>query len=340
MLREGNELDVVAGAGHTADAAGRRMPISGSTSGQVLERGVPERVADVSTRLRIAPADLGVPDAHTALLVPMLHRGAGVGVLAAFDRRNPDRAFSSADEELLRTFAQSAANAVAIKRSVEADRLRSAVAAADQERGRWARELHDETLQALGALRVTLASAVRRGDPETGEMAMRQAIADIEEEISNLRALITDLRPSLLDDLGLLPAIDALLDRRREDGLRIDAELSLPDPGTGGLDAELETTIYRLVQEALTNVVKHAHASVVQVNASLAEGEVVIEVSDDGTGFDPDATSGGFGLAGMRERAYLAGGRLEVESDRSGTRVRAYLPTASRESLVADQPAS
>jgi signal transduction histidine kinase len=329
MLREGNELVVAAGAGNTTDPSGRRMPISASTSGQVLERGVPERVADVSTRLRIAPADLGVPDAHTALLVPMLHRGLGVGVLAAFDRRHPDRAFTAGDEELLRTFAQSAANAVAIKRSVEADRLRSAVAAADQERGRWARELHDETLQALGALRVLLASAVRRGDPETGTQAMRQAISDIEDEIANLRALITDLRPSLLDDLGLLPAIEALLDRRREDGLEIDAELALPEPGPAGREPELETTIYRVVQEALTNVIKHAHASRARVGLGLTDGDVVIEIADDGTGFDPDTSSAGFGLAGMRERAYLAGGTLEVQSDSGGTRLRARLPAIS-----------
>jgi signal transduction histidine kinase len=339
MLREGDELVVAASAGYALEARGRRMPISASTSGQVLERGVPERVADVSARLRIAPADLGVPDAHTALLVPMLHRGAGVGVLAAFDRRHPDRAFSADHEELLRTFAQSAANAVAIKRSVEADRLRSAVSAADQERGRWARELHDETLQALGALRVLLASALRRADPETSEQAMRQAIADIEQEIANLRALITDLRPSLLDDLGLLPAIEALLDRRRDDGLEIEAELSLPEASANGRAPELDTTIYRLVQESLTNIVKHAQASSARVTVGLADGDILVEVSDDGTGFDPDVATSGFGLAGMRERAYLAGGTLEVSSSGSGTLLRARLPAAGS-GLVADQPAA
>src|SRR5205823_2344663 len=125
------------------------------------------------------------------------------------------------DERLLRTFAQSAANAVAIKRSVEADRLRSAITAADAERSRWARELHDQTLQALGGLRVLLASAQRRNDALADEPAIRQAIEDIELETDNLRAIITDLRPSLLDDLGLLPAIESLLDRRREAGLEI-----------------------------------------------------------------------------------------------------------------------
>src|SRR5205823_10720611 len=111
--------------------------------------------------------------------------------------------FSVEDEELLRDFAQSAANAVAINRSVEADRLRTAIAAADSERARWARELHDATLQALGGLRVLLASTVGRGDATTKDASIRQAIGDVELEIANLREIIADLRPSLLDDLGL-----------------------------------------------------------------------------------------------------------------------------------------
>src|SRR5205807_5347394 len=132
---------------------------------------------------------------------------------------------SAGDEQLLRTFAAPAANAVVLNRSVEADRLRSAIGAADAERGRWARELHDQTLQSLGGLRVLLASALRRGDAAGSEQAMRQAIEDVELEIDNLRAIIADLRPSLLDDLGLLPAIEALTDRRRDDGLVIATEI-------------------------------------------------------------------------------------------------------------------
>jgi signal transduction histidine kinase len=344
MLREGDELVVAASAGHAADARGRRLPIAGSTSGNVLERGRSERVSDVASHLRIAPAELGVPDAHTALLVPMLYHGAGVGVLAAFDRGKNGDAFTGEDEQLLRTFAASAANAVAIRRSVEADRLRSAIAAADAERRRWARELHDQTLQALGGLRVLLAAPLRRRDPAANEQAMRQAVEDLDVEIENLRAIITDLRPSLLDDLGLLPAIKALVDRRREGGLDIESALGLPDPERGGegLAPELETTVYRLVQEALTNVVKHARASTVRVSVGLAGGEVVVEVQDDGVGFEPGAQTAGFGLAGMNERVYLAGGTLELTSDPTGSLMRARLPVQRPEGQtgsVADQMA-
>ncbi|HEY2282927.1 MAG TPA: GAF domain-containing sensor histidine kinase, partial [Solirubrobacteraceae bacterium] len=299
MLREGDELVVAASAGHAAGAREHRLSISGSTSGHVLERGRPERITDVSSHLRIAPEELGVLDAHTALLVPMIQRGMGLGVLAAFDRGSEGREFSEQDEQLLRTFAQSAANAVAINRSVEAARLRSAITAADAERGRWARELHDQTLQALGGLRVLLASALRRGNPDEREQAIRQAIEDIELETDNLRAIITDLRPSLLDDLGLLPAIEALLDRRRDAGLEVVSELALAELDVA-LDPELETTIYRLLQEALTNVAKHANASTVRVAARVTDGVVEVEVEDDGVGFDTAAQTSGFGLAGMR----------------------------------------
>jgi signal transduction histidine kinase len=254
-------------------------------------------------------------------------------VLAAFDHGTDRGEFADEDERQLRAFAQSAATAVALKRSVEADRLRATIAAADAERARWARELHDETLQALGGLRVLIASTVGRGDAESKDAAMRQAIEDIELEIGNLREIIRDLRPSLLDDLGLLPALEALLERRRDETLRIESELGLRD-GDRGIPPELETTVYRLVQEGLTNVVKHARASTVRVSVGLEDGEVVVEVQDDGVGFDTSARSEGFGLAGMRERVGLAGGTLLTESGRQGTRLSARLPSGGEGTLA------
>ncbi|MGB8874865.1 MAG: GAF domain-containing sensor histidine kinase [Solirubrobacteraceae bacterium] len=327
MLREGDELVVAASAGHAADATGHRIPVATSTSGRVLEHGRPERI-DVVSQLRVAPEVFGVSDARSALLVPMLHRGTGLGVLAAFDRGVETAPFTPEDEQLLRTFASSAAQAVALNRSVEADRLRSTIAAGDAERSRWARELHDQTLQSLGGLRVALASVLGRGDEATKDAAIRQAIEDIELEIANLRGIITDLRPSMLDDLGLVPAIEALLDRRRDAGLEVVGEVALGDLASGdrGLDPQLETTIYRLVQESLTNVIKHAQASKVRVSVAAIEGEVRIEVQDDGLGFDPAVRSEGFGLAGIRERVFLAGGTVELQSGENGTLVRARLP--------------
>jgi signal transduction histidine kinase len=328
MLRDGRELVVRASAGHVSGTEGTRLSIAESTSGQVLERGRPERIQDVSARLT-APREFGVLDAHTALLVPMVYRGEALGVLAAFDRGVEGEAFGEDDEQMLRTFAVSAATAVAMAQSVQADRLRSSLAAADAERRRWARELHDETLQGLGALRVLLSSALRRNDPARAQEAMREAVEHIKQEIGNLRAIITELRPAALDELGLRTAIEALLERHRvQSGFEIDHELTLPAPSTsdGRLDGDLETTVYRLVQEALTNVARHAQADRVRVAVSEDGEELSIEVQDDGAGFDPDTTGHGFGLAGMHERVHLAGGTLRVQSGGEGTLVAARLP--------------
>lgn len=340
MLRDGPELVVVAGSGYAEDVSGHRVPIAESTSGHVLERGRSERIADVRARLRIAPAELGVSGAHTALLVPMLYRGASVGVMAAFDRGDEGAPFAATDEQLMETFAASAANAVAIARSVEAGRLRSSLAAADAERRHWARELHDDTLQVLGGLRVLLSTALRRGDQSRYETAIREAVEGIEHGIAGLRGIISDLRPAALDEIGLKPALEALLEHRNEGPLEVRHRLRLPDPDVAErvLDPELETTVYRFVQEALTNIVKHARATTVKVDVSAGEDEVTIAVQDNGVGFDVGAHHDGFGLEGMRERVYLAGGSLEIESGDGGTRVRATLPARYIEKPGTEEP--
>jgi signal transduction histidine kinase len=328
MLREGAELVVQASAGHAREMDGMRLQIADSTSGQVLERRRAERITDVAARLRISPEEFGVPDAQSALMVPMVYRGQALGVLAAFDRREGASAFSEEDEQMLRTFAASAATAVALAQSVQSDRLRSSLAAADAERRRWARELHDETLQGLGGLRLLLASALRLGDLEPAKDAMREAVEHIEREIANLRAIITELRPAALDELGLHTALEALFDRHSaQSGFAVDAQLGPAPAGEQRLDEDIETTVYRLVQEALTNVAKHARADRVRVSVHEAGGEMIIEVADDGAGFDTSAASQGFGLAGMRERVALAGGTLEVKSSKDGTHITGRVPT-------------
>jgi signal transduction histidine kinase len=343
MLREGEELVVWASAGHAHEARGVRLPISESTSGRVLERGEPERIVDVASRLGIAAETFGVTDAKTALLAPMVYRGTALGVLAAFDRGEEGNIFSADDEQMLRTFAVSAATAVAMTRTVQADRLHSSLAAADAERRRWARELHDETLQGLGGLRLLLSSALRRDQLLPAQQAMREAVERIEQEIANLRSIITDLRPAVLDELGLGTALEGLLDRHRErNDLEIEHEISLPGPGAGARRFEegLEMAVYRVVQEALTNVVKHGHASHVQVTVGETDGEVHVDVKDDGTGFDTLLASEGFGLAGMHERVSLVGGTLAIESGPEGTSVCARMPAAAPRPPRSTQPPS
>jgi signal transduction histidine kinase len=329
LLSDGDELALAASAGHAEGAAGVRLPISETVCGQVMERRRPERVNDVGARLGIDPAHFGVMDAHTGLLVPLVYRNSSVGVLCAFDRGGDGETFSADDEMLLRTFGASAATAVAMAQSVQEERLRHSLAAAEAERRRWARELHDETLQGLGGLRVLLSAALRRGGHEQTEEAVRQAIEHIEQEIANLRAIITELRPAALDELGLASAISSLIERQREHcepAIEDDIALADPRPDQPRLTPELETTIYRIVQEALTNALKHAHATQVGVTVAEENGEVVVEVRDDGAGFRPDAATRGYGLIGMRERVQLAGGRLEIDTGEWGTCVRAEVP--------------
>jgi signal transduction histidine kinase len=334
LLREGSDLVVAASAGVTTRATGARVPISASTTGQVLETRAVQRIGDVGAHLRISAAQLGVDDAKTALLVPLVHRGRGLGVLAAFDRGVDASVFSSDDEATLRAFAASGATAVVLAQTVQHERLRHSLDAAEAERRRWARELHDETLQGLGGLRVLLSSGLRT--VEDGRMAdlLRNGVQQVEREIENLRAIITDLRPAALDELGLVPAVEALVARvSAVEGLEIETALALPGDGKR-LGAQLETTVYRLVQEALTNVGKHARAGHVRVALGITDGRLVIEISDDGTGFDVDSATTGFGLAGMRERVALSGGRLTVSAAEPGTTVRASLPLSELDEAV------
>jgi len=282
--------------------------------------------------LREHPRSYGFPAHHppmrTFLGVPIVVRGRAWGNLYLTDKRDGDD-FDAADEEAAVILADWAAVAIDNAGRFEQQRLRDTLAAAEQERRRWARELHDETLQGLGGLQVLLSSALRRSEPEQVETAVRAAVGEIGTEIEKLRTLITELRPAALDELGLQPALESLADRvAAVEGVVVTTDVDLGDAAgaEGRLAPELETAVYRLVQEALTNVVKHAHAERVEVVVGAGGGRVELTVSDDGRGFDPDAPHGGFGLIGMQERVVLAGGTLELRSaPGEGTTVSATL---------------
>jgi signal transduction histidine kinase len=325
LLREGDELVVAALAGEVrSEARGRRVAMEGSTSGDVLRAQSPERIDDVPARLRISAEQLGVEGARTALVAPLVFRGRAVGVLIAFDKEGGDR-FVAEDERLVLGLAASAATAVSTAQTVERDRLRRTLAAAEQERRRWARELHDETLQGLAGLQVLLTAARASDDPAVLGTAVSQAIEQISHEIDALRTLITELRPAALDELGLEPALETLTSRMASvNGFAVDLELGI---GHGlRLPPDAETVAYRIVQEALTNVAKHARADHVRVAVWSTGDHLVLEVVDDGQGFAANEPSEGFGLTGMRERVALGGGSLTIESSADGTRVEARIP--------------
>jgi signal transduction histidine kinase len=205
------------------------------------------------------------------------------------------------------------------------------MAADEQARQRWARELHDETLQGLGGLQMLLSSALRQPDAERRESAVRATLEHIGQEINNLRNLITELRPAELDELGLESALEALIDRRASQSeLQVVVDIDM-GTGYGGapkrIDAAVEGAIYRLVQEALTNASKHAAASRVDLVVRTIPGAVELIVKDDGRGFDPADPTNGFGVMGMRERVALVGGTFELDSVAdAGTTLRAVLP--------------
>jgi signal transduction histidine kinase len=165
-------------------------------------------------------------------------------------------------------------------------------------------------------------------------VAVTQAIDDLDEGITNLRAMVTELRPVALDDLGLAVAIEALCERAGRHGLEIDRSLSLEyEQGRAQTrhTAELETAVYRIVQEALTNASKHGQAKRAVIEINDTPTAVELSVRDDGAGFDPTTGTAGFGLLGMRERVELLHGAVRIESSPgNGTKVTASFPTARR----------
>jgi signal transduction histidine kinase len=325
-LPRGSHLEIVAVAGERGHAhPGVRVPIAGSTAGEVLDDQRPRRMR--ADQLAVSPAALGIDDAASALLVPLIFHGKSLGVMLALDPVDERSRFDAEDEDLMLAFAASAAMAVASAQTASEQRLREALASAEQERRRWARELHDETLQGLAGLHVRLAVAEQQSqEPETSA-AVHDVLEALGGEIRKLRTLITELRPAALDELGLAPALDSLVRRTAATaGLQIDLHVDVGEPR---LDAELETAVFRLVQESLTNVVKHAQAARCSITVIEDEGQIDLAIRDDGRGIDEAALAkrAGFGLTGMRERAQLTGGTLELDNNADGgAEVRARLP--------------
>jgi signal transduction histidine kinase len=334
LLKQDDELVAAAGAGEvTTNVHGKRMPVEGTVSGRVLLSQRSERVDDAPKQLQVSLSLLEI-EAGSALIVPLAFRGRSVGVLVAYDHLGDRQQFDLEDERLLSAFAASAATAVATGKSVEEQRWRQSIEASEQERRRWARELHDETLQSLAGLRVGLSGGLR-GDEAELRSAVADAMENVTQDIANLRSLIVELRPAALDEYGAGAAIQSLVERRAaREGLDVEAHIDLAwargDEGTRHT-SELESTIYRLVQECLTNVARHAEAERVRIDVAERDGCVEITVRDDGRGFDTSDTNGkGFGLTGMRERVALAGGDLDIESSPGRTTVRAKLPVRRR----------
>ena len=328
LLEDRGLLIVAATTGEfEVERRGVRLQADSAAWRTVMADGKVERVKKVGGWLGHSLKELGITGT-SALLVPLSYRDRSVGILAAVDRTDGGPEFSAEDEAILMGYAASAAMALGAAQSMAEARLRESIDIAERERARWARELHDETLQSLGALRVRLSASLRLGHAEMAH-AITTAITQIEDEIANLRSLITELRPAALDALGLGAAIEGLADNAAAStGLELNVNVELGDDVTPKrLERELESGVYRLVQEALSNVAKHAQAETVWIDVTQEDGAISICVKDDGVGFDMDARAKGFGLVGMRERVALAGGSLTIVSTPGvGTELRGRIP--------------
>lgn len=325
-VRQGGDFVIAAAAGQDRDRLiGQRRPLALTLSAQVVERRAP---------IHLHPAEhpewpghaLGVVGVRSILAAPLLSRGDVIGSIAAIDHLGPEEDFTAEQELLLESFAGSAAAAVTMAQSVAAGHLRDLIAAQERERIHWARELHDDTLQQLAALSLDLASLSGIAVNEDVREGLLRAAARVSEQVKSLRGLITDLRPADLDEIGLGAALQTLAARAAAaSGVSVDLDAD-PALDEDTLDREMQTACYRLVQEALTNITKHANARRAVVEVGLAGDRILLDVRDDGRGFDPTRSTPGFGLAGMRERLELLGGYFDVASSDRGTRIHAEIP--------------
>jgi signal transduction histidine kinase len=292
-----------------------------SKAGAVFERGHSERVDAVIDDPEVVQVVTRRFGATTGLYVPLITGGRSIGIAFAHDRRGRDPRFTSADLRLAEHFAQRAAVAVDLSRRVQRDSLRRMIEGQEAERRRLARELHDETGQALTSVLLGLKNVEQAEDVPTAVAQLRDLVV---ATLQDVRRLAVELRPQALDDFGLVPALERLVDTFREaTGISVEFESRL---GEARLPSEVETTLYRIVQESLTNIAKHAGARNVSVLLLRKTGRVSALVEDDGHGFDPDGRHAGIGLEGMRERLALLEGRLDIESGRTGSSIVAEVP--------------
>ena len=297
---------------------------SGSKSGRVLDRRRSERVDSVLDDPEVNREITRRLAARSGLWVPLVVRERAIGVIGVYDKLGADPRFSDSDLRLAETFGSRAAVAVDLSQRVARDALRRVVEAQELERRRLARELHDETGQALTSILLALRPLEDALEKEENRAAVAELRELVVATLQDVRRLAVELRPKVLDDFGLVPALERLTESFGEQtGIRVDFESRA---GAERLPAEVETAIYRIVQESLTNVVKHAHARRVSILVTRKDGALTAVVEDDGRGFDTGETGDGFGLEGMRERVALLDGRLAVESGEAGTTLVAEVP--------------
>lgn len=292
---------------------GTRLELGTSKIARVLERGRTERVDSVVDDPEVDQRLARQLEITSALYVPLVVRGRAIGVVAAHDKLGSQPRFDEGDVRLAESLVARAAIAVNMSERVSRDAVRRVVEAQELERARLARELHDETGQALASILLGLRGLEEFLVDAEGLAALSSLRELVVSTLQDVRRLAVELRPSALDDFGLVSAIEHLtMSLRERSDLAVDVEAQLGDTR---LPADIETALYRTVQEGLTNVVKHAHATSVSITLVRKSRAAVVVIEDDGRGFDPDdVRAGALGVAGMRERLELLGGSLTLET--------------------------
>jgi signal transduction histidine kinase len=320
-------LRVVVAAGEgVAELVGYDVP-SQSRHARTFTRGKSERIDSLLADPEVDQVLAGRVGAVTALFIPLIFHKRAIGVIYAFNKERPDARFTDDDVRLAEAVGTRAALAVHLSERVARETVDAILEAQEAERSRIARELHDETGSALTAILLDLTAIDGAATLPEARQASAALRTNARSALQNVGRLAFALRPPALDEFGLTPALKDLSGSLEErGGPKVDLEIDLP-AGTR-LPAKLETAIFRVTQEALTNVVKHAEAETVRITLAWSERSVVLAIEDDGGGFSEARTrDGGFGLIGMRERVATLNGSLDIKTTRgSGTRITVEIP--------------
>jgi len=331
----------------------RLRPGTASLGGLALLTGRPARTDDWQSDRRFSKemAPVVAAEGIVCQMVVPIHIGETIEGLLYVDNRRA-QPFTDVEESALVQLAGHAALAIRnaqLFAAVQATGQRLQAVSSrllevqEAERRHLARELHDEIGQTLTAVKINLQVLRRLPDTSAAAERLDESLAMLNRILQGVRELSLDLRPSLLDDLGLAAALRWYVGAQAQRA-ELDAEV-LTDELPENLPAGITTTCFRVVQEAVTNVVRHARASRIVVTVERADAGLAISVADDGAGFDVGAArqraleGKSLGLLGLEERVHLAGGRSAVESmpGGRGTVVRAWLPMAPA-AAVAEGP--
>ena len=325
---EEDELVILAVRGEGMQPPGTRIPLSDhvNTRSMLLKREpvfVPDLNADtpLAERMRHNLAEQNFSGLGSWMSAPLVFRDKSIGGLAL---AHPEINYYTATRvEIAMAFANQAATAIMNARLFEQTRQFAAL----EERQKLARELHDSVSQSLYgiALGARTARTLLDREPIQAAEPLDYVLSLADAGLAEMRALIFELRPESLQTEGLVAALGKLVNAL---GARFQHEVALEAGEEPDVSIDVKECLYRIAQEAMNNIAKHAHATHVEVNLSNAGGELLLSISDDGAGFDRRAEfPGHLGMHTMRERAEKAGGMFTIESaPNSGTRIRVTIP--------------